>query len=225
MDLEPRPHIFKFSNRHIFKSPHRYIGTLNIYLWTVKTGNMGVIISMLRGINVSGQKKVPMKELKALYEELGFTRVSTYIQSGNVVFETREKTDGLVRKIEKALHAHFGFEVSVIHRTPEELATVLENNPFLKEKDLQADKLYVSFLAETPGAEHIEKARAYQTGADRFEVSGRETYLYLPDGYGRTKFHNNFMEGKLKVTATTRNWKTVNELYTMARNLQTPPAP
>ena len=183
---------------------------------------MGVIISMLRGINVSGQKKVPMKELKTLYEGLGFTNVSTYIQSGNVIFETGEKkADALPKKIEKAIHDHFGFEVSVIHRTPKELKAVLDGNPFLAGTEVQADKLYVTFLAQEPLPELVEKAQAHQTDADRFAVLNRETYLYLPDGYGRTKLHNNFMESKLKVTATTRNWKTVNELYNLAQALHT----
>lgn len=188
----------------------------------VNTYTMQTIISMLRGINVSGQKKVPMKELKALYEGLGFADVSTYIQSGNVIFRTAEKkTDTLPKKIENAIRDHFGFDVSVIHRTPKELDDVLKKNPYLQEKDLQPEKLYVSFLAGVPLPEHIEKALTYQTQADRFTVIDREVYLYLPDGYGQTKLHNNFMESKLKITATTRNWKTVNELFTLGTAAQT----
>lgn len=183
---------------------------------------MKVIVSLLRGINVSGQKKVPMKELKTLYEELGFTDVSTYIQSGNVIFGTTEKAlDKLPQKVEQKIKAHFGFDVSVIHRTPEQLKAVLQNNPFLDEKDLQENKLYVAFMAGTPEAAHVEKAQAYQTEADRFAVIGQETYLYLPDGYGNSKLHNNFFESKLKTVATTRNWRTVNILYNMALTAQT----
>lgn len=183
---------------------------------------MKVIVSLLRGINVSGQKKVPMKELKTLYEELGFTDVSTYIQSGNVIFGTTEKAlDKLPKKVEQKIKAHFGFDVSVIHRTPEQLKAVLQNNPFLNEKDLQENKLYVAFMAGTPEAAHVEKAQTYQTEADRFAVMGQETYLYLPDGYGNSKLHNNFFESKLHVVATTRNWRTVNILYNMALTAQT----
>jgi len=183
---------------------------------------MTTIISMLRGINVSGQKKVPMKELKALYEGLGFADVTTYIQSGNVIFRTAEKkVDSLPKKIGDAIRAHFGFDVSVINRTPDEFGHVLKNNPYLQEKELQTEKLYVSFLDEIPKPEHIEKALTHQTQADRFTVLEREVYLYLPDGYGKTKLHNNFMESKLKTVATTRNWKTVNELYAMATAAQT----
>lgn len=183
---------------------------------------MKVIVSLLRGINVSGQKKVPMKELKALYEALGFGHVSTYIQSGNVIFTTTEKAvDKLPQKVERKIREHFGFDVSVIHRTPEELERVLAGNPFLAEKDLQENKLYVAFMANAPDAALVDKAQAYQTPADRFAVIDRETYLYLPDGYGNSKLHNNFFESKLKQVATTRNWRTVNILYNMALEVQT----
>lgn len=183
---------------------------------------MNVVISMLRGINVSGHKKVPMKELKALYEDLGFSRVSTYIQSGNVLFATDSKTpEKLPGQVEQKIKTHFGFDVPVIHRTPEELYTVLHHNPFLTEKEVQLNKLYVAFMATAALPEHIEKAQAYQTPADRFAVIGKETYLYLPDGYGTGKLHNNFFEAKLKVQATTRNWNTVNRLHELALELQT----
>ena len=182
---------------------------------------MNVIVSLLRGINVSGQKKVPMKELKTLYEELGFSDVTTYIQSGNVVFTTREKAlDKLPQKIEKKIEEHFGFDVSVVHRTPQELKAVLETNPFLNETGLQENKLYVAFMAAEPDAGLVEKAQVYQTLADRFSVIGKETYLYLPEGYGNSKLHNNFFESKLKTVATTRNWRTVNILHDMAVALQ-----
>lgn len=178
---------------------------------------MKVMVSLLRGINVSGQKKLPMKELKALYEALGFTDVSTYIQSGNVIFTSTEKdVDKLPQKIEKKIKDHFGFDVSVLNRTPDELKQVLENNPFLAEADLQENKLYVTFMAGAPDAALVEKAQAYQTQADRFSVRGQETYLYLPGGYGNSKLNNNFFESKLKTLATTRNWRTVNILYNLA---------
>lgn len=177
-------------------------------------------ISILRGINVSGTKKTPMKELLAQYEALGFTNVATYIQSGNLVFQSAEKdTRSLISQIEEKLKGHFGFEIPVLLRTAGEMKSVLEQNPFLKEQDIQTDKLHVTFLAQQPEASAIEKVQAYDFSPDRFILAGREIYVYCPNGYGRTKINNNFFEAKLKVGATTRNWKTVNVLADMAGKL------
>ena len=174
-------------------------------------------ISILRGINVSGQKKVPMKELLALYESLGFSDVSTYIQSGNVVFKSaEEKSERLVRQIEAKIKAHFGFEVPVIIRTAEELKRIQVSNPFLKQAGIEEDKLHVTFLDQLPQQPGVDKLMTYDFTPDRFILQGLEVYVYCPNGYGRTKIHNNFFENKLKTGATTRNWKTVNTLVEMA---------
>lgn len=178
---------------------------------------MTTYISILRGINVSGQKKVPMKELLALYESLGFSDLHTYIQSGNVVFKSAEKKpEALVRQIEEKIKGHFGFEVPVIIRTVEELKKIRASNPFLKEPGIEEDKLHVTFLDQLPQQPQVDKLMTYDFSPDRFILRGLEVYVYCPNGYGRTKIHNNFFEGKLKTGATTRNWKTVNTLVEMA---------
>ncbi len=174
-------------------------------------------ISILRGINVSGQKKVPMKELLALYQSLGYTDVATYIQSGNVIFKSAEKSAPvLISQIESKIAGHFGFEVPVIIRTAEQMSAVLTSNPFLKEKGIEEDKLHVTFLDKMPAQSQLDKLRGYDFTPDRFVVHNLEVYVYCPNGYGRTKIHNNFFENKVKVGATTRNWKTVNTLVDMA---------
>lgn len=178
---------------------------------------MATYISILRGINVSGQKKVPMKELHSLYQSLGFSDVATYIQSGNVVFKTVDKNPkDLVSLIEEKINGHFGFRVPVLVRSAEEMKQVLGSNPFLAEKGIEEDKLHVTFLDELPVQANIDKLNSYDFPPDRFTLSGKEVYVYCPNGYGRTKIHNNFFENKLKVGATTRNWKTVNTLAEMA---------
>lgn len=178
---------------------------------------MTTYISILRGINVSGQKKVPMKELLALYESLGLSDVSTHIQSGNVVFKSAEKKpETLVGQIEEKIMRHFGFGVPVIIRTADELKRIRSSNPFLKETDIEEDKLHVTFLDQLPQQPQVDKLMAYDFTPDRFILKGLEVYVYCPNGYGRTKIHNNFFEGKLKTGATTRNWKTVNTLVEMA---------
>jgi uncharacterized protein (DUF1697 family) len=177
---------------------------------------MAVYLSILRGINVSGQKKILMAELKKLYEELGFKNVKTFIQSGNVVFESKSDTK-LAKKIEQKISEQYNFDVPVIIRTTEEMQQVINANPFLKQKNIDTTKLHVTYLSGIPQQEHITKANTYAYEPDQFIISGKEVYLYCPNGYGNTKLTNNFFENKLKVTATTRNWKTTNELLSIMK--------
>ena len=176
---------------------------------------MTTFISILRGINVSGQKKIQMADLRALFEDLGFQNVTTFIQSGNVIFKTEEALD-LSLRIEKEIFKRYRFNVPVILRTSDEMIAILETNPFIQENHIDTDRLYLTFLAESPRQELITKVEVMNFNPERFVVVGREIYLYCPEGYGRTKLNNNFFEKKLDITATTRNWKTVNKLSELA---------
>ncbi len=176
---------------------------------------METFISILRGINVSGQKKIIMLELKALYEELGLKSVTTYIQSGNVIFKSVDEKN-LNKKIETKIFEKYNFIVPVIVRKLDEIKNTLEFNPFLKEDNIDLSKLHVTFLEEEASAENIEKLTEIDQKPDLFKVNKKEIYLYTPNGYGNTKLKNNFFEKKLKTNATTRNWKTVNELFKKA---------
>jgi uncharacterized protein (DUF1697 family) len=179
---------------------------------------METYISILRGINVSGQKKVEMVGLKALFEELKFQSVKTYIQSGNVIFKTREPADTnrIGKAIEKAIFEKYYFHVPVIVRTLQELQTVISNNPFLEKADTDVEKLHVTFLAEKPQEAKITAIENGDYLPDEFVIKDKEVYVYCPAGYGNTKLNNNFFENKLKVAATTRNWRTVNKLFELA---------
>ncbi|MGZ5243097.1 MAG: DUF1697 domain-containing protein [Bacteroidia bacterium] len=177
---------------------------------------MQKILSILRGVNVSGHKRIAMEDLRALYEDLGFKNIATYIQSGNVVFET-EETDPqeIARLIEAKIAEVYGFNVPVIIRTAEEIQAVLADNPFLREMYIEEDRLHVTFLSEEPKPELAEKMSDQKFQPERFIVQHKEVYLYCPNGYGNTKLNNNYFEGKLKVSATTRNWRTINKLAEM----------
>ena len=179
---------------------------------------MQTFISILRGINVSGQKKILMADLKKLYESLKFSEVKTYIQSGNVVFESDSKISDiqLARKIEKAISTKYKFEVPVIIRTKEELEKILSQNSFTKEKSIDLKKLHVTLLSETPDREKMEQIKEVDFSPDQFIIKGKEIYLHIPNSYGETKLSNKFFENKLKVSATTRNWNTVNKLLELA---------
>ena len=177
---------------------------------------MTKFIALLRGINVSGQKQIKMPDLKSLFEESGFQNIETYIQSGNVIFTSKEKLpEKLEQKISLAIKRKFGFDVQIIVLTPEEIEYVLNNNPFIKKKK-ESEKLYVTFLAKSPSNENINKLNAIDYSPEEYIIDGRYIYLFVPNGYSKAKLNNNFFESKLNVSATTRNWKTVNKLLELS---------
>lgn len=182
---------------------------------------MTTYISILRGINVSGQKKILMADLKKLYENIKLTDVATYIQSGNVIFKTEKKepNEELSKKIELAISKKYKFDVPVIVRTIDEMNKIIAANPFVKNKKINTEKLHVTFLAETPAPANLNDMKTISFPPDKFIVIGQEVFLYCPESYGETKLSNKFFESKLKVTATTRNWKTVNTLAELAGNI------
>lgn len=178
---------------------------------------MQTYIAMLRGINVSGQKLIPMKELKALFEALGLRQVSTYIQSGNVLFQTEAADPAvLAAQIESSILERYQFHVPVLIRTPGELQAAMGRNPFLQQDKPDPDKLHVTFLADEPDQGRINQVSKGRYEPDQCLISGKEVFLYCPQGYGRTKLNNTFFESKLGVRATTRNLKTVRQLISMA---------
>jgi uncharacterized protein (DUF1697 family) len=170
-------------------------------------------ISMLRGINVGVQKRVKMEQLTAIYQSLGFKDIRTYLQSGNVVFSA-ERTDirELTKAIEEQIKGSLKIQAAVILRTPKEMQRIIKNNPFMKEKGIDTEKLYVTFLSALPEQPSTVNLQPAPDGKDKFIIDGSEVYLFCPEGYGRTRYSNDYFERKLGISATTRNWKTVNQL-------------
>lgn len=175
---------------------------------------MNTYIAILRGINVSGAKPIKMEELRLTFQKPGFENITTYIQSGNVVFSTTA-TSQLTAKIAEAIKTDFGFEVPVIVLSCEELKAIIGNNP-LNDGTKDPGFFHITFLAENPAAYNLSDIAAKKQGNEEIIISGKVVYLYCPHGYGKTKLTNTFLESKLKVTATTRNWKTANELFRLA---------
>ena len=176
---------------------------------------MVTYIALLRGINVSGHNMIKMDELKRVLGELDFTGIRTYIQSGNIVFGSNSDVPAvLAAGIAGKIRERFGFEVPVVIRTLQELDTISKSNPFLRDGNLDAGKMHVTFLPELPDPERTEKIMEYNFPPDEFAINGKEIYLYCPDGYGRTKLTPQFFESKLKISTTTRNWKTILTLLT-----------
>ncbi|QMV40013.1 DUF1697 domain-containing protein [Cohnella cholangitidis] len=175
-------------------------------------------VALLRGINVSGQKLIKMDHLKSVFEQLGYHRVRTYIQSGNVLFDSSDNDSVKVaRQIEAKIEEEYSFPVTVVLRTIRELEEVVRNNPYPLEEMQKTDSLYVSFLSERPAEEAIAQCMALKNEADELVITDTEAYILIHKSYGTSKFSNNFLEKKLKVAATTRNWATVNKLIGMGQ--------
>jgi uncharacterized protein (DUF1697 family) len=176
-------------------------------------------ISILRGINVSGQKKIKMADLKALFEAHGFEDVTTYIQSGNVFFETRKvlNTEDLKKTIEKSIEEKYAFRVPVDIRTHQELELIIKNCPYEEAmSEENGTKILVTFLQCIPSIQKQELLLEYVRPPEKLTFQGSEVYLYCPNGYGTSKLTNTFLEKKLDVSATTRNWKSVKKLYALS---------
>jgi len=176
------------------------------------------VISLLRGINVSGQKKIKMADLRSLYEGLGFQNVTTYIQSGNVIFDTNLKKHlDAKRKIEQAILEKYNFDVPVTLRSVEDFKNLIKNCPIKSiDPKLEGSKVLVSFLSDKPENEKFENLLKYVVKPEELMIRGSEVYLRCPNGYGKSKLNNNFIENKLCVGATTRNWKTILKLIEMS---------
>jgi len=177
---------------------------------------MGVYVALLRAINVGGRNRVPMAELRSSLARLGLDDVRTYVQSGNVVFRSRGGTTrDLAHRIEREISKVFGIEVSVILRTPAQLEDVVASNPFL-EDEADETKLHVVFLDKKPARSAVAGLDENRSPPDAFTVGGREMYLRLPKGAGRSKLTIDYFERRLAIPATARNWKTVTTLLAMA---------
>jgi len=179
---------------------------------------MTTYISILRGINVSGHNLIKMDALRKLYENLGFQNVTTYVQSGNVVFTGDEiDVNESGQRISQQIEKDFGYEVPVIVLTLSKLKQVIDTNPFLKDNNIDIAYLHVTFLSSIPDHYDHKIIEDKKQGEEEISFSDNAVYLYCPNGYGRTKLTNNFLESKLKVGATTRNWKTTTELLKIAQ--------
>jgi uncharacterized protein (DUF1697 family) len=177
---------------------------------------MPTYIALLRGINVSGQRLIKMTDLKELFEAQGFQNVQTYIQSGNVIFSSKEKSSDKIKNIiSNSIKQKFGFDVGVLVITPDKIEYVLKNNPYIKKKK-DIDRLYVTFLSGLPSSENIKKLNLIDYSPEEYIMDDKLVYLHVPNGYGKAKLNNNLFENKLKVEATTRNWKTINKLWELS---------
>jgi uncharacterized protein (DUF1697 family) len=169
-------------------------------------------VALLRGINVGGNNKLPMKDLVGIFAESDCENPRSYIQSGNVLFDASPGVAaGVSGRVAARIADRFGYRTPVILRTAAELATVLAHNPFLAE-GIAEEELHVYFLEDRPDPPRALQLDPDRSPPDRFAVLGREVFLRLPNGMARTKLTNAYFDSKLATTSTARNWRTIAKL-------------
>ena len=174
--------------------------------------NPVMYIALLRGINVGGNNKLAMGDLAEIFRDAGCSSVTTYIQSGNVIFEADAKLADRVPKLVAATIAdRFGYRVPVILRSSDEFQTTASLNPLLR-AGTDPKALHVVFLADTPEQSRVQTLDPNRSPPDEFAVVGREICLRCPNGLARTKLTNAYFDSKLNTTATIRNWNTILKL-------------
>jgi uncharacterized protein (DUF1697 family) len=173
-------------------------------------------VALLRSVNVAGHGRIAMDELRASFDALGYTDVTTYIQTGNVLFSTGAKSQaGISSAIEQRLDEDFGGSPAVLLRSVAEFRYVGSSSPYAK-AGADPSRHHVTFLADSPSKAALDALRLPPSGRDELVVDGKEVYVHTPDGYANTKYTGTFLERRLGVVSTTRNWNTVTKLSELA---------
>lgn len=182
---------------------------------------MPVLISMLRGVNVGPHNRVKMDDLRAIYESLRLENPRTYVQSGNVIFRTKEKKlDQLCKKIQDAIEKKCKCRPEVILRTTEEMRKVIAASPFADRPQLEPGKILVTFLAAEPPREAQANLAKFKQYPEELHLKGRELYIYFPNGAGKSKLPWSSVEKLFKVSGTARNWNSVTKMLAMAEEME-----
>jgi uncharacterized protein (DUF1697 family) len=175
-------------------------------------------VALLRGVNLGSHKKIAMADLRELVAGIGGEGVTTYVQSGNVVFRSGGERDELRQTIERQIRTRLGHDVTVVLRTSKELERLVAASPFA-EREADPTRLHVSFLAAAPEPRRVNELERAQLEPDELRVVRNDVYLHMPNGYGRSRLGNALIEKQLRVGATTRNWRTVTKLAELARRV------
>jgi uncharacterized protein (DUF1697 family) len=174
---------------------------------------MNAYLALLRGINVSGKNPVPMAKLKETFAGLGFAGVQTYLQSGNVVFQTKKTAPAkLAGEIEAAISRDFGHPVPVLVLTAGQLDAIASDNPLWPKTGGEETRFHATFLFDPVSKSAFDALKLPAAEGEQAVLAKGAILLHCPHGYGRTKLNNMWFERALKVRATTRNWRTVRAL-------------
>jgi len=180
---------------------------------------METYISFLHGINVSGKNLIRMADLRSSLSKLKLSNIKTYIQSGNIIFNFQDsKQSELDEMIQEFIDIEYGIFVPVFTLSTNELKNVNANNPYLKDDNIDTKKLGVTFLSKSPDQQLINKTKGILDPDDKFLIYGKLIYLYFPNGFARTRYTNNFFEKQLRVSCTTRNLNTINNILELCKD-------
>ena len=180
---------------------------------------MTTYLALLRGINVAGQKIIKMTELASCFESMKFKNVKTYIQSGNVIFESKATdTNKLSRRIERKLREVLGHNIVVFLRTSQDLEKIVKFNPFEKITKHSESRMFVTFLLSEIKPKPKTPFFSVKKDVEIISASGKELYCLSHEINGRPGFPNNFAEKEFKVSASSRNWRTLKKLSELANN-------
>jgi uncharacterized protein (DUF1697 family) len=212
--------LFVLSNSIIIRVKEGFISCLREKVNKNVKGkpHMETNIALLRGINVGGHNKIKMDELKRLFESLGLQKVKTYIQSGNVLFESNDKAKALCQRIEREIATGFGYSINVMLRTAGEMDQIIKDCPYRPEHLLEGESIHVCFLSHYPSQEAIDRVMAFTNENEDCHIKGREVYLFFRESIRHSKLAKQLQ--KLEVPGTMRNWNTVNKLAGMAKKLE-----
>ena len=181
---------------------------------------MGEFVSLIRGINLGAHARISMGDLKAVHEALGLEAVRTHLNSGNVLFTSKPRDRSLLAgSIAKEIEKQLGIAVKVVVRSGAELRDVIARSPFEGGSARDPSRLAVMFLGSCPAERAMRDLQASFPGPEEFHASGEELFLYYPNGLGRSKLSNVYLERKLGTYGTTRNWNTVTRLLTLLAGL------
>src|ERR1700733_2616342 len=182
---------------------------------------MPVLVAMLRGVNLGAHNRIKMDALRDLCGSLDLLDVQTYVQSGNIVFKTKERNlSAMAKKIRSGIEKKFGFSPEVILRSTSDMRDVVFRNPFAGVKNIEPGKLLVDFLSAEPTSEAYKSVRAIKTDPEKLHIIGRDMYIYFPNGAGRSKLSWPALEKILKTPGTARNWNSVTKLLAIAEELE-----
>ena len=181
---------------------------------------MTVYIVLLRGINVGGHNKIAMTDLRKMFAEFGFLDVITYIQSGNVVFNSEVKEPSLIEKtIKQGIREKFSLNIEAIAKSREELSKIIGSTPFKETNISKGEKIYLTILSKKPSDDLLEKLRKVESEGDKIMVEDKTAYILCKKGYSKSVYNNNFIERTLNVIATSRNFQTMKKLTELGTNL------
>lgn len=177
---------------------------------------MPVYAALLRGVNVGSSKRMKMHELRGVFESLSLPNAQTYLQSGNVIFESAElELDPIAGRIEAAIESSFGFHSDVILRSADQMEAVVAKNPFASVADTDTSKLLVYFLKREPSADASRSLQDLKAAPEKVVLSGKEVYIHYPNGQGQSKLPP--MDKQLKVSGTARNWNSVTNILAIMK--------